>query len=48
MAAYAELAHGRVWYDEHGSGVPLVLVHGGAVDSRFFGNNVSAFASTFA
>jgi pimeloyl-ACP methyl ester carboxylesterase len=47
MAAYAELTHGRVWYDEHGNGVPLVLVHGGAVDSRFFDNNVSAFAEHF-
>jgi pimeloyl-ACP methyl ester carboxylesterase len=47
MAGYAELTHGRVWYDEHGSGVPLVLLHGGAVDSRFFDQNVDAIAERF-
>src|SRR5215831_12275297 len=47
MAGYAELTQGRVWYDEHGSGVPLVLLHGGAVDSRFFDRNVDASAERF-
>jgi pimeloyl-ACP methyl ester carboxylesterase len=47
MAGYAELTHGSVWYDEHGRGEPLVLVHGGAVDARFFDQNVGAFAERF-
>jgi pimeloyl-ACP methyl ester carboxylesterase len=40
MGAYADLQHGRVWYEEQGSGPPLVLIHGGAVDSRFFDKNI--------
>jgi pimeloyl-ACP methyl ester carboxylesterase len=47
MAEYAELSSGRVWFDEHGRGEPLVLVHGGAVDGRFFDQNVGAFADRF-
>jgi pimeloyl-ACP methyl ester carboxylesterase len=47
MAGYAELSSGRVWYDEHGRGEPLVLLHGGAVDSRFFDQNVPALAERF-
>ena len=47
MAGYAELSAGRVWYDEHGRGEPLVLLHGGAVDARFFDQNVGAFAERF-
>ena len=34
--SFIELSDGRVWYDEAGSGEPVVLLHGGAVDSRFF------------
>jgi pimeloyl-ACP methyl ester carboxylesterase len=44
MAGYAGLTHGKVWYDEHGRGEPLVLLHGGAVDARFFEHNVGALA----
>ena len=40
MGAYADLQHGRVWYEEQGSGPPLVLIHGGAVDLRFFDKNI--------
>jgi pimeloyl-ACP methyl ester carboxylesterase len=45
--AYGELTSGRVWYHEQGQGEPLVLLHGGAVDSRFFDQNVSAIAERF-
>lgn len=45
--AYAELTNGRVWYDERGEGQPLVLLHGGAVDSRFFDQNVDSLAERF-
>jgi pimeloyl-ACP methyl ester carboxylesterase len=47
MAGYAELTNGSVWYDERGQGEPLVLLHGGAVDSRFFEHNVPALADRF-
>jgi pimeloyl-ACP methyl ester carboxylesterase len=44
---FVELSNGRVWYDERGQGEPLVLVHGGAVDSRFFEQNATALAQRF-
>jgi pimeloyl-ACP methyl ester carboxylesterase len=47
MAGYAELTNGSVWYDERGSGEPLVLLHGGAVDARFFEHSIDAFAEHF-
>ena len=45
--AYAELTNGSVWYDERGQGEPLVLLHGGAVDARFFEHNVEGLADSF-
>ena len=36
MATYVQLGAVRTWYDEHGEGEPLVLLHGGLVDARFF------------
>jgi pimeloyl-ACP methyl ester carboxylesterase len=47
MAGYLDLPHGRIWYDEQGSGDPLVLIHGGAVDARFFEHQVGPFAERF-
>jgi pimeloyl-ACP methyl ester carboxylesterase len=44
---YAELTYGNVWFEERGSGDPLVLIDGGAVDSRFFERNVESFARHF-
>jgi pimeloyl-ACP methyl ester carboxylesterase len=43
----AHLTNGRVYYEEHGSGEPLILIHGGAVDSRFFVQNIAALAERF-
>jgi pimeloyl-ACP methyl ester carboxylesterase len=45
--AHAELTNGVVWYDERGGGEPLVLLHGGAVDGRFFEHNVGPLAEQF-
>jgi pimeloyl-ACP methyl ester carboxylesterase len=42
MGDYLALPAGKVWYDEQGSGPPVVLIHGGAVDSRFFKDNIPA------
>lgn len=47
MAGYAELTNGSVWYDEQGTGDPLVLLHGGAVDARFFEHNVGPLSEHF-
>ena len=40
--ATVELSQVRAWYDERGDGEPLVLLHGGAVDARFFDPNIDA------
>jgi hypothetical protein len=40
MASYSELTGGSVWYDEQGDDEPLVMLHSGSVDSRFFDQNV--------
>jgi hypothetical protein len=32
MAHYVQLGQVRTWYDEHGDGDPLVLMHGGLVE----------------
>ena len=44
MADYVSLAGVRTWYDEHGDGDPLVLLHpgGGGVDSRLARNQIEA------
>jgi pimeloyl-ACP methyl ester carboxylesterase len=36
VGEYLELSGGKVWCDEQGSGEPVVFIHGGAVDGRFF------------
>lgn len=47
MAAYVQLGAVKTWYDEHGAGAPLVLMHGGLVDARFFAPNIDALAGSF-
>jgi pimeloyl-ACP methyl ester carboxylesterase len=49
MASYIDLDGVRTWYDEHGDGDPLVLLHpgGGGVDSRAFAPNLDALAARF-
>ena len=42
-----ELPSGRTWYAEYGAGEPLVLLHGGVVDARFFAANIEPLASRF-
>lgn len=40
--------HGaELWWDERGTGEPLVLLHGGLADSRFFSRNVPMLAERF-
>jgi pimeloyl-ACP methyl ester carboxylesterase len=47
MATYVQLGAVKTWYDEFGSGDPLVLLHGGLVDARFFEPNLGALAERF-
>jgi hypothetical protein len=47
MATYVQLGAVKTWYDEHGQGDPLVLLHGGLVDARFFAPNLPALAEHF-
>jgi pimeloyl-ACP methyl ester carboxylesterase len=47
MARYVQLGAVRTWYDEHGAGQPLVLLHGGLVDARFFEPNLGPLAEKF-
>jgi pimeloyl-ACP methyl ester carboxylesterase len=47
MATYVELPHVKTWYDQRGAGEPLVLLHGGVVDTRFFEPNIDALAARF-
>jgi len=44
---YVQLGPVHTWYDEHGAGEPLVLMHGGLVDARFFAPNLPALAERF-
>ena len=47
MAEYVQLGEVKTWYDEHGSGDPLVLMHGGLVDARWFEPNLAPLAEHF-
>lgn len=49
MAGYAELGDVHTWYDEHGEGEPVVLLHpgGAGVDARAFAPNLGALAARF-
>jgi pimeloyl-ACP methyl ester carboxylesterase len=47
MAGYVELGGVRTWYDEHGEGEPLVLLHPGAADARAWAPNLDALAARF-
>lgn len=47
MAEYVQLGLVRTWYETYGSGDPLVLMHGGLVDARWFAPNLSALTEHF-
>ena len=49
MGTYVQLGAVKTWYDEHGSGAgePLVLLHGGMVDARWFEPNLAPLAEHF-
>lgn len=47
MSRYVQTGAVRTWYDEHGAGEPLVLLHGGLVDARFFEPNLGPLTEHF-
>jgi pimeloyl-ACP methyl ester carboxylesterase len=47
VAGYVRLGDLNTWYDQHGEGEPLVLLHPGGVDARAFGPNIDGFARRF-
>ncbi len=47
MGRYVQTGVVTTWYDEHGSGDPLVLLHGGLVDARWFDPNLAPLAERF-
>ncbi len=47
MTPYIDLGGVRSWYDERGAGDPLLFLHGGIVDSRFYEQNAGALAEHF-
>jgi pimeloyl-ACP methyl ester carboxylesterase len=47
MATYVQLGAVKTWYDEHGLGDPLLLMHGGLVDARWFEPNLAPLAERF-
>jgi pimeloyl-ACP methyl ester carboxylesterase len=44
---YVDLGGVRTWYEERGNGDPLVLMHGGVSDARFFEQNVGPLSERF-
>jgi pimeloyl-ACP methyl ester carboxylesterase len=44
---YVDLGGNQTWYEELGSGPPLVLLHGAMTDARSFFANTPALAETF-
>jgi pimeloyl-ACP methyl ester carboxylesterase len=47
MGEYVQLGPVKTWYEEHGTGRPLVLLHGGLVDARWFEPNLAPLAERF-
>jgi pimeloyl-ACP methyl ester carboxylesterase len=47
MSDYLDAGGVRTWYDDHGAGEPLVLLHGGLTDSRDFDGNLGMLADRF-
>lgn len=47
MSDYVDIGDVHTWYDERGSGDPVVLLHGGLTDSRDFAGNLDRLAGRF-
>ncbi len=47
MPEYFQLGAVRTWYDEHGDGPPLLLLHPGGADARAWAPNLSPLSARF-
>jgi pimeloyl-ACP methyl ester carboxylesterase len=47
VGSYVQLGEVRTWYDEHGDGQPLVLLHPGGADARAWAPNLAPLAADF-
>ena len=47
MASYTQLGDVNTWWDVHGDGEPLVLLHPGGADSRAYDSNLDGLASAY-
>jgi pimeloyl-ACP methyl ester carboxylesterase len=47
VGGYVQLDEVRTWYDEHGDGPPLVLLHPGGADARAWAPNLGPLADHF-
>ena len=47
MSGYTQIGEVDTWWDEHGAGEPLVLLHPGGADSRAFDPNLEGLAAQF-
>ncbi len=47
MSEYTQIGEVNTWWDEHGAGEPLVLLHPGGADSRAFACNLDGLAASF-
>jgi len=47
MSEYTQIGEVNTWWDEHGAGEPLVLLHPGGADSRAFDCNIDGLAASF-
>jgi len=47
MSRYVQLGPVNTWYDEQGTGEPLVLLHPGGADSRAWQTNIDELATKF-
>jgi pimeloyl-ACP methyl ester carboxylesterase len=47
VAGHEQLGGVRTWYDEHGVGEPLALLHPGGADARAWAPNLDALAAHF-
>lgn len=47
MSGLVDLGGMRIWFEEHGEGEPLVLLHPGLVDARAFAPNIVALSARF-
>jgi pimeloyl-ACP methyl ester carboxylesterase len=47
MASYTQIGDVNTWWDVHGDGEPLVLLHPGGADSRAYDSNLDGLAAAF-